>query len=69
VFLGVTGEGLNNKEEAISAYKQAIGISPDEALAWQGLATLYEKTDHQVITDMVEVYQKLIQIEISKTPR
>ncbi|KAI9307176.1 hypothetical protein BJ944DRAFT_238079 [Cunninghamella echinulata] len=45
VFLGVAYAGLDNEEEAENAYKQAIDISSDQPLAWQGLVSLYEKKE------------------------
>ncbi|KAI8982528.1 hypothetical protein BDB01DRAFT_851026 [Pilobolus umbonatus] len=55
VFLGVAYTGLEDDEEAESAYKRAIEINEDTLLAWQGLISFYEKRDKK------EEYTQLIQ--------
>lgn len=47
------------------AYKLAIQSRPKEALAWQGLISLYEKQAgkklpeyHQATTDLAEIYMQ-----------
>ena len=35
VFLGVTAEGLDDREQALKAYKKATQKQPDQLLAWQ----------------------------------
>ena len=43
VFLGRAFEKLSHNEESQEAYKVAISIKDNDALAWQGLVGLYEK--------------------------
>ncbi|XP_033749913.1 LOW QUALITY PROTEIN: tetratricopeptide repeat protein 37-like [Pecten maximus] len=67
VFVGVAAEGLDQVDQAVKAYKRAIESAPGQALAWQGLAGLYEKRpspEHE--TDLISVYQKLQEIHGSE---
>ncbi|KAI8379442.1 uncharacterized protein BYT42DRAFT_568792 [Radiomyces spectabilis] len=43
VFLAVAYTGLEDDQEAESAYKRALEINSDSMLAWQGLISFYEK--------------------------
>jgi superkiller protein 3 len=43
VFLGLALEKQNENEASEKAYDAAAKLKPAEALAWQGLVTLYEK--------------------------
>ncbi|KAJ1971494.1 Superkiller protein 3, partial [Dimargaris cristalligena] len=43
IFLGVACQNQENWEEGESAYKRAIDVDDSQLLAWQGLASLYEK--------------------------
>ncbi|XP_069137889.1 tetratricopeptide repeat protein 37-like isoform X1 [Argopecten irradians] len=66
VFVGVAAEGLDQVDQAVKAYKRAVEASPDQALAWQGLAGLYEKRPSQEHdNDLISVYQKLQEIHSS----
>ena len=43
VFLGLALEKQDKNEDSERAYDAAAKIRGDDALAWQGLVTLYEK--------------------------
>ncbi|XP_013407175.1 tetratricopeptide repeat protein 37 isoform X1 [Lingula anatina] len=61
VFVGVAAEGLEQPEQALSAYKKATDSAPDQLLAWQGLCNFYEKNDKaEYKDDMLQVYEKLM---------
>ena len=62
VFLGKSAEGLNQSDHALKAYRQAIDVSPDEILAWQGLNKLYEKYPPTQTKDHTEVLEKLVKL-------
>jgi superkiller protein 3 len=56
---------LNRYEESLQAYKLAIGAKPNEALAWQGLISLYEKQAgkrlddyHEAAIHLAEIYMQ-----------
>uniref|UniRef100_A0A6Q2Y8Y9 Tetratricopeptide repeat domain 37 n=1 Tax=Esox lucius TaxID=8010 RepID=A0A6Q2Y8Y9_ESOLU len=63
VFIGVAASELDQPEQAQTAYRKALELEPEQLLAWQGLANLYEKSD---LTDykaeLPNVYQKLIEL-------
>ncbi|XP_030628701.1 tetratricopeptide repeat protein 37 [Chanos chanos] len=61
VFIGVAASELEQPDQAQAAYKKAVELNPDQLLAWQGLANLYEKSDQQDFkAELPSVYQKLI---------
>ncbi|XP_074648800.1 tetratricopeptide repeat protein 37-like [Tubulanus polymorphus] len=63
VFVGVAAEGLEQPEQALTAYKRATDSNPDQTLAWQGLSAFYEKhyiTDYYA--DLVTTYGKLTKL-------
>ncbi|KAM6289370.1 superkiller complex protein 3 [Aegotheles albertisi] len=67
VFIGVAAAELEQPDQARGAYKKAIELEPNQLLAWQGLANLYEKskqTDVQtdVQGELPDVYQKLLEL-------
>ena len=45
VFLGISLPEVDSSaiKRAVDAFKEAAEVGPDQPLAWQGLATLYEK--------------------------
>jgi tetratricopeptide (TPR) repeat protein len=54
---------LPTVKPAVEAYREAAAICPDQHLAWQGLATLYEKNPIKVYQEAcIEVYKKLMEI-------
>ncbi|XP_030866970.2 superkiller complex protein 3 [Gorilla gorilla gorilla] len=63
VFIGVAAAELEQPDQAQSAYKKAAELEPDQLLAWQGLANLYEKYNHiNAKDDLPGVYQKLMDL-------
>uniref|UniRef100_A0A8C3J9W8 Tetratricopeptide repeat domain 37 n=1 Tax=Calidris pygmaea TaxID=425635 RepID=A0A8C3J9W8_9CHAR len=63
VFIGLAAAELEQPDQAKGAYKKAIELEPNQLLAWQGLANLYEKPNQtDVRGDLAEVYQKLLQL-------
>ena len=51
VFLGLALEKQDKNEDSEKAYKTAVEIKGKDALAWQGLITLYEKQAGKKIDD------------------
>ncbi|XP_016402902.1 tetratricopeptide repeat protein 37-like, partial [Sinocyclocheilus rhinocerous] len=45
VFIGVAATELQQPDQAQTAYRKATELEPEQLLAWQGLANLYEKSD------------------------
>lgn len=63
VFIGLAAAELDQRDQAKGAYKKAIELEPNQLLAWQGLANLYEKSNKtDVKEDLAEVYQKLLEL-------
>nr|XP_004651671.2 tetratricopeptide repeat protein 37 [Jaculus jaculus]XP_044989526.1 tetratricopeptide repeat protein 37 [Jaculus jaculus]XP_044989527.1 tetratricopeptide repeat protein 37 [Jaculus jaculus] len=63
VFIGVAAAELEQPDQAQGAYKKAADLEPDQLLAWQGLASLYEKCNHtNAKDDLPGVYQKLLDL-------
>ncbi|XP_028919257.1 tetratricopeptide repeat protein 37 [Ornithorhynchus anatinus] len=63
VFIGVAAAELEQPDQAQGAYKKAAELEPDQLLAWQGLASLYEKSNHtNAKEDLPNVYQKLLDL-------
>ncbi|KAB0386653.1 hypothetical protein FD755_001609 [Muntiacus reevesi] len=63
VFIGVAAAELEQPDQAQGAYKKAAELEPDQLLAWQGLASLYEKCNHiNAKDDLPGVYQKLLDL-------
>ncbi|XP_076995240.1 superkiller complex protein 3 isoform X2 [Tamandua tetradactyla] len=63
VFIGVAAAELEQPDQAQGAYKKAAELEPDQLLAWQGLASLYEKCNHiNAKDDLPSVYQKLLDL-------
>ncbi|KFV71087.1 Tetratricopeptide repeat protein 37, partial [Dryobates pubescens] len=63
VFIGLSAAELDQPDQAKGAYKKAIEYEPNQLLAWQGLANLYEKSNQaDVKEDLAEVYQKLLEL-------
>ncbi|XP_026177103.1 tetratricopeptide repeat protein 37 [Mastacembelus armatus] len=66
VFIGLAASELEQPDQSQSAYKKAVELEPDQLLAWQGLANLYEKTDQwDFKVDLPNVYQKLVELYAS----
>ncbi|ELK11515.1 Tetratricopeptide repeat protein 37 [Pteropus alecto] len=63
VFIGVAAAELEQPDQAQGAYKKAAELEPDQLLAWQGLASLYEKSNHiNAKDDLPGIYQKLLDL-------
>nr|XP_041567199.1 tetratricopeptide repeat protein 37 isoform X2 [Taeniopygia guttata] len=63
VFIGLAAAELEQPDQAKGAYKKAIELDPNQLLAWQGLANLYEKSNQtDVKGDLADVYQKLLEL-------
>ncbi|XP_053442391.1 SKI3 subunit of superkiller complex protein [Nycticebus coucang] len=63
VFIGVAAAELEQPDQAQGAYKKAAELEPDQVLAWQGLASLYEKCNYiNAKDDLPSVYQKLLDL-------
>ncbi|NWI14464.1 TTC37 protein, partial [Crypturellus soui] len=63
VFIGLAAAELEQPDQAKGAYKKATELEPNQLLAWQGLANLYEKSNQtDVKGDLADVYQKLLDL-------
>ncbi|XP_027001415.1 tetratricopeptide repeat protein 37 [Tachysurus fulvidraco] len=63
VFIGVAASELEQPEQAQTAYRKAAELEPEQLLAWQGLANLYEKSDQADFkAELPKIYQKLIKL-------
>ncbi|XP_074789347.1 superkiller complex protein 3 [Athene noctua] len=63
VFIGLSAAELEQPDQSKGAYKKAIEIEPNQLLAWQGLANLYEKSNQtDVKGDLADVYKKLLEL-------
>lgn len=63
VFIGVAAAELEQPDQAQGAYKKAAELEPEQLLAWQGLASLYEKCNQvNAKDDLPGVYQKLLDL-------
>nr|XP_013801127.1 PREDICTED: tetratricopeptide repeat protein 37-like [Apteryx mantelli mantelli] len=63
VFIGLAAAELEQPDQAKGAYKKAAELEPNQLLAWQGLANLYEKSNQaDVKGDLADVYQKLLEL-------
>ncbi|NXD10853.1 TTC37 protein, partial [Nothocercus nigrocapillus] len=63
VFIGLAAAELEQPDQAKGAYKKAAELEPNQLLAWQGLANLYEKSKQtDVKGDLADVYQKLLEL-------
>ncbi|XP_061842584.1 tetratricopeptide repeat protein 37 [Nerophis lumbriciformis] len=66
VFIGVAAGELEQPEQAQTAYRKAVELEPEQLLAWQGLANLYEKTDQwDFKIELPNVYEKLVELYAS----
>lgn len=64
VLFGAALQESELKNDAPTTFKKAIEISPDQILAWQGLASYYEKEGRDKFADeLLKVYKKLLLLE------
>ena len=66
VFLGLALEKQSLNDDSEKAYRSATESKPTEALAWQGLISLYEKqmelkldAYHQAAIHLAEIYMEV----------
>uniref|UniRef100_A0A8C7EGZ2 TTC37 protein n=1 Tax=Nothoprocta perdicaria TaxID=30464 RepID=A0A8C7EGZ2_NOTPE len=63
VFIGLAAAELEQPDQAKGAYRKAVELEPNQLLAWQGLANLFEKSNQtDVKGDLADVYQKLLEL-------
>nr|XP_032824456.1 tetratricopeptide repeat protein 37 isoform X2 [Petromyzon marinus] len=63
VFIGVAAGELDQPEKAEDSFRRAAHIDPAQPLAWQGLASLCEKTEQPRFKQALpDVYEKLLGI-------
>uniref|UniRef100_A0A665T6Y8 Tetratricopeptide repeat domain 37 n=1 Tax=Echeneis naucrates TaxID=173247 RepID=A0A665T6Y8_ECHNA len=66
VFIGLAASELEQPDQSQTAYKKAVELEPEQLLAWQGLANLYEKTDQwDFKVELPNVYQMLVELYAS----
>uniref|UniRef100_A0AAQ5YQW8 Tetratricopeptide repeat domain 37 n=1 Tax=Amphiprion ocellaris TaxID=80972 RepID=A0AAQ5YQW8_AMPOC len=66
VFIGLAASELEQPDQSQTAYKKAVELEPEQLLAWQGLANLYEKTDQwDFKVELPNIYQKLVELYAS----
>ncbi|XP_070689878.1 tetratricopeptide repeat protein 37 [Pempheris klunzingeri] len=66
VFIGLAASELEQPDQAQTAYKKAVELEPEQLLAWQGLANLYEKTDQwDFKVELPNIYEKLVELYAS----
>ncbi|CAN9513348.1 unnamed protein product [Ophioblennius macclurei] len=66
VFIGLAASELDQPDQAQTAYKKAVELEPEQLLAWQGLANLYEKTDQwDFKVELPNIYQRLVELYAS----
>lgn len=63
VLFGVALQETEQKDQTPNAFRKAIEVSPKQILAWQGLASYYEKESSPSNTELFEVYQELLLLE------
>ena len=65
VFSGLALEKQNRDDEAKEAYKIAIKTKSNDALAWQGLISLYEKHVNKDVDDYCSAALRLAEIHMA----
>lgn len=65
VFLGLALDKQNRDDEAKRAYQAAIKSKSNDALAWQGLISLYEKHANKDIDDYCSAALRLAEIHMA----
>lgn len=64
VLFGVALQDSEQKDQAPKAYRKAIEVSPKQILAWQGLASFYEKENSESDQkELLPIYQQLLLLE------
>uniref|UniRef100_A0A8C5M4M7 SKI3 subunit of superkiller complex n=2 Tax=Leptobrachium leishanense TaxID=445787 RepID=A0A8C5M4M7_9ANUR len=63
VFIGLAAAELEQPDQAQAAYRKAAELEPEQLLAWQGLASFYEKVNpNEFKQELPAVYQKLLEL-------
>jgi len=64
VLFGVALQDSEQKDQAPKAFRKAIEVSPKQMLAWQGLASYYEKENSESSQkELLPIYQQLLSLE------
>ncbi|KAK4885213.1 hypothetical protein RN001_001484 [Aquatica leii] len=64
VFLGVSLQEIGMNDKVAPTFKKAIQISPNNILAWNGLANFYEKLrNEEALIELISIYSSLLNIE------
>lgn len=64
VFFGISLQEVGPRDQAPLAFRKAILSSPDQILAWTGLANYYEKDESDSASkELISIYGKLLDIE------
>lgn len=64
VFFGISLQEVGPRDQAPLAFRKAILSSPDQILAWTGLANYYEKDESDLASkELISIYEKLLDME------
>ena len=64
VLFGAALQDSEQKDQAPKAFRKAIEVSPKQLLAWQGLASFYEKENSESDQEeLFPIYQQLLSLE------
>lgn len=64
VLFGVALQDSEQKDQAPKAFRKAVEVSPNQILAWQGLASFYEKENSESDQkELLPIYQQLLSLE------
>lgn len=64
LLLGRALQESEQKDQAPNAFRKAAELQPGQPLAWQGLASYYEKIGGPAVEDdLLNVYENLIPLE------
>lgn len=63
VIYGAALQESKFRTEALNVFRDAIDINPEQLLAWQGLASYYEKEEHPDYEALLSVYKNLLLLE------
>lgn len=66
MFLGRSLEKLGRPDEAISPYRTATRIKPDDELAWKGLCNLLESQGQHSVKEFIDVSARLADLYAEK---
>ncbi|PSN51235.1 Tetratricopeptide repeat protein 37 [Blattella germanica] len=64
VLFGVALQDTDQKDQAPKAFRKAVEVSPKQSLAWQGLASYYEKENSETEQkELFPIYHQLLSLE------